>query len=260
LLFDSYLYQSLVHIHRLRACGLFRRFRGLALNRYNTVAFDDASKIYTMKPNIKDNAKATTQKSDLQENTFRGYSVKKPETDLDEPLSKTQLKAEADALQDLGVKLIALPKDKLAKLNLPERLDDAIREAKRLTANGAIRRQKQHIGSLMRDIETAEIIDQLHRWDGKHTAENAHFHMLERWRDRMIASPEVVAEWMKLHPNTDSQQLRTLIRNVQRELATSKPPKSSRELFKLIREVTEADTTSTGDSSTDDLLDEQKQD
>ena len=97
----------------------------------------------------------------------------------------------------------------------------------------------------MRDIETAEIIDQLHRWDGKHTAENAHFHILERWRDRMIASPEVVAEWMQLHPNTDSQQLRTLIRNVQRELSANKPPKSSRELFKLIREVTEANTKST---------------
>lgn len=225
-----------------------------------------------MKPNIKDSAKALAQskadtqsktgapKSDLQENTFRGYSVKKPETDPDEPLSKTQLKAEADALQDLGVKLIALPKDKLAKLNLPERLDDAIREAKRLTANGAIRRQKQHIGSLMRDIETAEIVDQLHRWDGKHTAENAHFHMLERWRDRMIESPEVVAEWMKLHPQTDSQQLRTLIRNVQRELAANKPPKSSRELFKLIREVTEVHAKLTEDLSGDEALDEQQED
>lgn len=215
-----------------------------------------------MKPNIKDSPKATaqtkaaTQKNSPQENTFRGYSVKKPEIDPDEPLSKTQLKAEADALQDLGVKLIALPKDKLAKLNLPERLDDAIREAKRLTANGAIRRQKQHIGSLMRDIETTEIVDQLHRWDGKHTAENAHFHMLERWRDRMIESPEVVAEWMKLHPHTDSQQLRTLIRNVQRELVANKPPKSSRELFKLIREATEADTKSTEALSSDETLDE----
>ncbi len=219
-----------------------------------------------MKPNIKDNAKAAApnkaaaQKSDVQENTFRGYSVKKPEIDPNEPPSKTQLKAEADALQDLGVKLIALPKDKLAKLNLPERLDDAIREAKRLTANGAIRRQKQHIGSLMRDIETTEIIDQLHRWDGKHTAENAHFHMLERWRDRMIASPEVVAEWMELHPNTDSQQLRTLIRNVQKELAANKPPKSSRELFKLIREVTEADAKPTENSNIDELLHEEPED
>ena len=171
--------------------------------------------------------------------------------DDDEPISKTKLKAEADALQVLGVRLVELPKDKLAKLDLPEILFDAIHEAKRLTANGAIRRQKQYIGSLMRDIDTAHIVDQMHRWEGKHTAENAHFHMLERWRDRMIESPEVVAEWMTLHPQTDSQQLRTLIRNVQREIAANKPPKSTRELFKLIREITESDAKTTQETNTD---------
>ncbi len=192
-----------------------------------------------MKNHYKDSEKEiSTQESEIDSNN--------------EPLSKTKLKAEADALQVLGVKLVALPKDKLAKLNLPESLSDAIQEAKRLTANGAIRRQKQYIGSLMRDIDTAQIVDQLHRWEGKHTAENAHFHMLERWRDRMIESAEVVAEWMKLHPRTDSQQLRTLIRNVHRELLANKPPKSSRELFKLIREITEADTKSSEEAIIDD--------
>ena len=154
------------------------------------------------------------------------------------------------------MKLVALPKDKLAKLNLPEILSDAIYEAKRLTANGAIRRQKQYIGSLMRDIDTTHIVDQMHRWEGKHTAENAHFHMLERLRDRMIESADVVAEWMTLHPHTDSQQLRTLIRNVQREIAANKPPKSTRELFKLIREITESDAKSSEATDTDNAVEE----
>ncbi len=171
--------------------------------------------------------------------------------DDDEPISKTKLKAEADALQVLGVRLVELSKEKLAKLNLPEALFDAINEAKRITANGATRRQKQYIGSLMRDIDSAPIVDQMHRWEGKHTAENAHFHMLERWRDRMIESPDVVAEWMTLHPHTDSQQLRTLVRNVQREIAANKPPKSTRELFKLIREITESDAKSAKEANTD---------
>ncbi len=196
-----------------------------------------------MKPNYKDSEK------NISAQDFVTDSKNQP---VDEQMSKTKLKAEADALQILGVKLIALPKDKLTKLDLPESLADAIHEAKRLTANGAIRRQKQYIGSLMRDIDTAQIVDQLHRWEGKHTAENAHFHMLERWRDRMIESPEVVSEWMKLHPHTDSQQLRTLIRNVQRELLANKPPKSSRELFKLIREITEVDTKSSEKTPDDD--------
>ena len=136
----------------------------------------------------------------------------KTEQQDNEP-SKTQRKAAMDALQDLGVKLIALPAGKLAKLELPERLLDAIQEAKRITSNGALRRQRQYIGSLMREIEVAPILDQLQRWEGKHTAENAYFHQLERWRDRLIQEENALSEFMLQHPNADGQQLRTLIRN-----------------------------------------------
>ena len=145
-----------------------------------------------------------------------------------EPISKTRRKTGADALQAIGVKLVELPKDKLARLDLPERLLDAVLEAKRITANGATRRQKQYIGSLMRDIDVASIVDQLQRWEGKHSAENAYFHQLERWRDRLLSDEKALSEFMQLHPRADTQQLRTLIRNNQHELAANKPPKSSR--------------------------------
>jgi ribosome-associated protein len=163
------------------------------------------------------------------------------DADLEEDLlpSKTQLKAEADAQQALGVRLSELPKDKLNKLNLPEALYEAILESKRITANGAIRRHRQYLGRLMREIDTAPIADQLARWDGKHTAENAYFHGLERWRDRLISDPNAIGEFLSLHPETDSQQLRTLVRNANKEQAANKPPKSSRELFKLLRDITE---------------------
>jgi ribosome-associated protein len=159
-----------------------------------------------------------------------------------EPISKTRRKAEADALQAIGVKLVELPKDRLAKLNLPERLLDAVLEAKRITANGATRRQKQYIGSLMRDLEVAPIVDQLQRWEGGHSAEIAYFHQLERWRDRLLNEEKALSEFMQLHPRADTQQLRTLIRNNQRELSANKAPKSSRELFKLLREIVETET------------------
>jgi ribosome-associated protein len=45
---------------------------------------------------------------------------------------------------------------------------------------------------------------------------------------------------MQQYPGVDSQQLRTLIRNSRREHLENKPPKSSRELFKLLREISEA--------------------
>ncbi len=159
----------------------------------------------------------------------------------DDFVSKTQLKAEADAQQAIGKKLIDLPKDRLAKLILPEALFEAVMEAKRLTANGAIRRQLQYLGRLMRDIDSTPIVEQLQAWEGKNVQENARFHTMERWRTRLIAEPNALQEFLKAFPQADIQLLRTLIRNAQREEAALKPPKSSRELFKLIRALLEND-------------------
>lgn len=177
------------------------------------------------------------------------------EVDLIEPISKTKLKAEADAQQELGVKLVALPSSKLALLDLPERLLDAINESKRITANGATRRQKQYIGSLMREIDIVPIVEQMEKWEGKNTAENAYFHNLERWRARLIEEEGAFSEFINQYPNIDSQQVRTLIRNARREASLAKPPKSSRELFKLLREI----TSGSQDATNDDFVSEENQ-
>lgn len=176
--------------------------------------------------------------------------AKEPISEADLPISKTKLKAEADAQQELGVRLTELPKDRLLKLNLPEDVVTAVLDTKKITANGAIRRHRQYLGRLMREIDTAPITEQLARWEGKHTAENAYFHGLERWRDRLINDANALSEFMALHPATDSQQLRTLIRNAQKELAANKPPKSSREIFKLLREITSTENIDTDSAET----------
>ena len=175
------------------------------------------------------------------------------EVDLESDLlpSKTKLKAEADAQQALGVRLTELPKDRLLKLNLPDDVTQAILDTKKITANGAIRRHRQYLGRLMREINTAPITEQLARWDGKHTAENAYFHGLERWRDRLITDNNALSEFIALHPSTDSQQLRTLIRNAQKELASNKPPKSSREIFKVLRDITSVDQSGNSDEDSE---------
>ncbi|HQR51195.1 MAG TPA: ribosome biogenesis factor YjgA [Methylophilaceae bacterium] len=152
-----------------------------------------------------------------------------------EPLSKTKRKAAMLALQELGEELIALSSARLAQLDLPEVLMDAVKETQRTTAHGALARQKQYIGRLMREIDTTAIADQLQRWKGTHQEENAHFHQLEKLRTRLLEDDSALADYLHRHPQTDSQQLRTLIRNARREAAAGKPPKSSRELFKLLR-------------------------
>jgi ribosome-associated protein len=159
-----------------------------------------------------------------------------PEVDADEPISKTQLKAIADEQQALGVRLLTLGKDKLVKLNLPEALFEALMDSKKITANGAIKRHKQYLGRLMRDVDPAPIEEQLASWDGKNNKENARFHDMERWRTRLLSDEkDALSAFIEKYPLADRQQMRTLIRNAAKEEEKNKSPKSSRELFKLIR-------------------------
>ena len=64
--------------------------------------------------------------------------------------SKSQRKREMTALQDLGGELVALSKERLAKIDMPERLRDALLEAQRITSHEARRRQMQYIGKIGR--------------------------------------------------------------------------------------------------------------
>jgi len=80
---------------------------------------------------------------------------------LDERPSKSSRKRAAYAAQALGERLIALKESDLVRLPLPESLLDAVREARRIKARGGLSRQKQYIGKLMRDLDTAAIEDAL---------------------------------------------------------------------------------------------------
>jgi ribosome-associated protein len=60
-------------------------------------------------------------------------------------------------LQALGERLVQLKEPYLLGLGLSDSLLDAIAEAKRIKGHGAIRRQNQLIGKLMRDIDIEPI-------------------------------------------------------------------------------------------------------
>ena len=86
-----------------------------------------------------------------------------PGVDAGRP-SKTRLKREMEALQDLGETLVGLDRSRLAELDLPERLVDAIELARGITRHEARRRQMQYVGRLMRDVDPAPIRAALERW------------------------------------------------------------------------------------------------
>ena len=155
---------------------------------------------------------------------------------MDEPeLSKTRRKKNMHALQDLGEKLVGLTTAQLASLALPERLADAIEQAKRVPGFEARRRQMQYIGRLMREVDAAPIAARIAAQQMSRQRENARHKDAERWRDRLLADESTLTELTRSHPGLDTQQLRTLIRNVRKEQAQGRPPHASRALFRALR-------------------------
>jgi ribosome-associated protein len=155
----------------------------------------------------------------------------------DEIPSKTRKKAQMHALQKLGIELVDLSKERLATMQLPETLVEAVREAQRITAHEGRRRQMQYIGRLMREIDPAPIQEKLDAWRGQSKAEIARQHGMERLRDKLIADDSALTEFAQKHPQVDLQALRNLIRNARKEAAEGRPPKSYREIFKVIRDA-----------------------
>jgi ribosome-associated protein len=71
--------------------------------------------------------------------------------------SKSARKREYLALQRLGEELLTLKEPDLLGMQLDDELLDAVLEARRIKAHGALRRQKQYIGKLMRYIDPEPI-------------------------------------------------------------------------------------------------------
>ena len=159
------------------------------------------------------------------------------EEEVDLPPSKTKIKKQMIELQDIGEQLVALSKDQLKEVDIPENLRDAIHEAKRITKFGAIKRQMQYIGRLMRNVDPAPIIAKLEVWSGKSSQHIAYMHRVERWRERLLENDSALTELLAEYPEADAQRLRTLIRNALKEKELAKPPKSYREIFQVLREI-----------------------
>jgi ribosome-associated protein len=170
-----------------------------------------------------------------------------------EGLSRTDRKKDSDDRQDLGVDLLTLRSELIARLNtqghMTDQLREALAEARRITNFEGKRRQMQYVGKLMRKLseESIEAVkDALNEQRMGSTKDTLALHLAESWRDRLLAEDTSLQEWMNEYPTTDSQQMRALVRQARKDDVTSKAdiakgllPRQSRafrEIFQLIKE------------------------
>jgi len=101
--------------------------------------------------------------------------------------SKSARKREHLALQTLGERLIALAPEQLASIALDESLHEAVLAAKSIRSHGALRRQKQLIGKLMRNVDPAPIAAALENFGSDARLEKEVFRQAEKWRERLTS-------------------------------------------------------------------------
>ena len=148
----------------------------------------------------------------------------------EELVSKTQIKNEMNERQALGMQLTKLAPDTLKKIGLSEELLEAVLFYKKITANGALKRQAQFIGRLMRDTDPEPIQAYLNKLKGDNAEHNAAMQRLELLRERLVESDDALTELISNKPELPISELRTLIRNARREKEQNKPPKAPWEI------------------------------
>ena len=155
-------------------------------------------------------------------------------------LSKTRRKSEMHDLQSLGETLVQLSAPRLSELGLPERLSDAIEQARAISKHEARRRQMQYIGRLMRDVDPDPIRTRIAQWGAAPAAEKARLATVERWRERLLADSAALDELCAGAPHADRARLSALVARVQGERARAGPPHAYRELFRVLNTLLSA--------------------
>ena len=163
------------------------------------------------------------------------------ETPLREPErpSKTRLKQASHELQALGVALVELSDERLAKVSMPERLLDALRAYKQTRSHEGRRRQMQYVGKLMRGVDVEPLRAAVTQVQLGQTRESLALHQAERWRAELLTDDEALTRFACEHSHADMQQLRTVIRNARKDAALVPEKRSGRayrELFKFIKQ------------------------
>ena len=167
-----------------------------------------------------------------------------PAATLPEAPSKTRRKAAMHALQDLGEALVGLDPSRLAELDLPERLVEAILAARGIRAHEGRRRQMQFIGKLMREIDPEPMRAALDRFAAGVPSDQARVAAAERWRDDLLRDDGRARALRGRASRYRPASLSTLVRDARAERTRGGPPHRYRELFRRLKTAVGDDASS----------------
>ncbi|WP_333877927.1 ribosome biogenesis factor YjgA [Methylobacter sp.] len=152
--------------------------------------------------------------------------------------NKTQIKKDMAALFALSEEMSELPAGQLKILELPEIINKAVVEVSGMPHKGARKRLLKFIAGQLNKMDIEPILEKLSRIKNKSAHAVREHHIVERWRDRLISEGnDALTALLDEQPHADRQLLRQLLRNAQKEAEAGKPPKSSRLLYRQLKEL-----------------------
>lgn len=147
--------------------------------------------------------------------------------------SKTQLKKEADDIQQFGIEISKLPNHKIKELSLSDEIIEAIIFYKEIKKNSAKRRQAQFLGKLLRDFDLSNVNQEMSTLKAFTRLQVKFEHEAELWRDKLINNQSALNEYInEFQP--DLTNLNQTINGARKEFQSDKKSKNYRNLYRII--------------------------
>ena len=155
--------------------------------------------------------------------------------------NKTQIKRDIELVSAMAEEICEISEAQIVALALPENIQNAILDAAKMPHKAARKRLLKYITAQLRKLDIEPAKEKLARIKSKSAHATREHHQAERWRDQLLGenANDALTRLLTELPYADSQHLRQLQRNSQKELKAEKPPKSARLLYRYIKELIE---------------------
>ncbi len=151
--------------------------------------------------------------------------------------SKSARKRETLELQRLGEELIELSESELGSLGLDDALENAVRDAQQIKSHGALRRQRQLIGKLMRHIDPAPLRKGLAKLRAEDVRNKRIFSKAERWRDRIVSEGNAALQEFEAETGETDVGLGKLMAELDVAFSERAEKTLRRQIFRRVHEI-----------------------
>lgn len=153
--------------------------------------------------------------------------------------NKTRIKQEIAVIFAMAEEICRLSPSHIDELGLPESIERAILEAAKMGQNSARKRLLKYITAQLRILDLEPVKEKLARITNRSAHAVREHHQVERWRDLLLADTgaRLLTQFISEFPDADSQYIRQILRNAQKEALEDKPPKSARLLYQYLKKL-----------------------